>query len=406
MTSAALRALAMALLVLVSGGRSIAMAARPPQPKELPGDPTVPGDPYAEREWYDSLASGLEAPRGDGTIDDAAAVYLDAALGCETTLHDPVRALRLYNGVLQAAPDSPQAHRARARIAALVAQGAVVAVQDEEADVRDPGPDAAHDGEARDLAEVVRRADELAVAEVVRRVERLTYIQWPGAAEAALWLAEWHRRHGRYAAAITAYETVMRRFDRTAEARSAKRAAVTCALDARRWDEAAERAMALDVEDEGDRILRDDVLARAVIGRLRATRVRWCWLVFAVVIAALGASLVEASLRGGRRRPVLRPGAELWFVVPVAAVLYGLALTTNALIAPAVLVVSVGGIALSWLSGAGLDTLRSAGREVRVRAIAHALLGVAGVASLLYVALMRHQLLDLVIETAKFGPGQ
>lgn len=353
----ALRALAMALLVLVVGGRSNAMAARSPQPKELPGDPTVPADPYAEREWYDD-------------------------------------------------PDSPQAGRARVRIAALVALGVVDAVHDEEAGGLEAGADAAHDGEARDLTEVVRRADEIPVAEVVRRVERLTYIQWPGAPEAALWLAEWHRRHGRYAAAITAYETVMRRFPGTDEARSAKRAAVTCALDAGRWDEAGERAMDLDFRDEGDRILRDDVLAKAVIGRQRASRVAWCWLVFAVVIAALGASLVEASLRGGRRRPVLRPGTELWFVLPVAAVLYGLALTTNALIAPAVLVVSVGGISLSWLSGAGLDTLRSAGRELRVRAIAHALLGVAGVASLLYIALMRHQLLDLVIETATFGPGQ
>jgi hypothetical protein len=100
----------------------------------------------------------------------------------------------------------------------------------------------------------------------------------------------------------------------------------------------------------------------------------------------------------------VRPPLELLFLAPVAAVLVGVALTAHRMIAPAVLILSAGGLVLAGLSGAALDLLRARGRPLRRRALLHAALCVAGVTALLYIALMRDDLLDLVIETVRFGP--
>jgi hypothetical protein len=88
----------------------------------------------------------------------------------------------------------------------------------------------------------------------------------------------------------------------------------------------------------------------------------------------------------------------------VAAVLVGVALTTHETIAPAVLTLSLGGLVLAGLSGATLDLLRATGRPLRRRAFTHAALCVAAATALLYISLMRDDLLDMVIETMRFGP--
>jgi hypothetical protein len=88
----------------------------------------------------------------------------------------------------------------------------------------------------------------------------------------------------------------------------------------------------------------------------------------------------------------------------VAAVLVGVALTTHELIAPAVLLVSAGGLVLAGLSGATLDLLAARGRPLGRRALLHAALCATAVAALLYIALTRGDLLDMVIETVRFGP--
>jgi hypothetical protein len=92
------------------------------------------------------------------------------------------------------------------------------------------------------------------------------------------------------------------------------------------------------------------------------------------------------------------------FLAPVAAVLVGVAFTAHRLIAPAVAAISVGGIALAWLSGATLEQLRAHGRPHRLRGAVHALICLAAVAALAYVALTRDGLIDALIETVRFGP--
>jgi hypothetical protein len=92
------------------------------------------------------------------------------------------------------------------------------------------------------------------------------------------------------------------------------------------------------------------------------------------------------------------------FLAPVAAVLVGVALTTHETIAPAVLTLSIGGLVLAGLSGTALDLLRASDRPLRRRALVHAGLSLIATIALLYISLMRDDLLDMVIETVRFGP--
>jgi hypothetical protein len=100
----------------------------------------------------------------------------------------------------------------------------------------------------------------------------------------------------------------------------------------------------------------------------------------------------------------VRPPIEVLFLAPVAAVLVGVALTTHVLIAPAVAILVVGGLGLAWLSGAALETARARGRSVQTRIAVHVLASLLTVLALFYVAITRDDLLDMVIETVKFGP--
>ena len=84
--------------------------------------------------------------------------------------------------------------------------------------------------------------------------------------------------------------------------------------------------------------------------------------------------------------------------------LIGVAFTAHRLIAPAVALISAGGVALTWLSGSALEQLRATGRPRRLRAAGHMLACLAGVAALAYIALTRDNLLDALIETVRFGP--
>jgi len=155
----------------------------------------------------------------------------------------------------------------------------------------------------------------------------------------------------------------------------------------------------LPVATPSDALVRDDLLARAARGRLRGRAYPAAWIVLALVVAGLGISL--ATARPTRR--ALRPPLEVAFAAPIAAVLVAVAFTANRLIAPAVGIVAGGGLVLAWLSAAGLDAARTTG-SVRRRAIMHVLACVAGVVALGYIAVTRDGLLDMLVETVRFGP--
>jgi nitric oxide reductase large subunit len=95
----------------------------------------------------------------------------------------------------------------------------------------------------------------------------------------------------------------------------------------------------------------------------------------------------------------------VWFLAPVAAVIVAASFTAHRAIAPAVLRISIVGVALAWMSGAALDLLRQRGRPVRARAIVHIVACAVAIVSVGYIAITRDGLLDMLAETVQFGPG-
>jgi hypothetical protein len=180
------------------------------------------------------------------------------------------------------------------------------------------------------------------------------------------------------------------------------RGAAGCALEQRDWDAAEAFARELPAVEPADVIVRDDLFAAAARGRSRDRWYATSWIAVVAAFAGLLASLVEVMLRGAR--PRLAPPIEVLYLAPLGGVLVLVSLSGNSLIAPAVMTVTFGGVALAWLSGAALETARAHGRSVRRRALAHVLICFVGVAALFYIALTRENLLDMVIETIRFGP--
>jgi hypothetical protein len=318
-------------------------------------------------------------------------VLFSAARACEDKLLDPGRAVALYERILADHPTARVATAAARRVAVLRAL---------------VGPHGASAAYAAELAQLIARADRQPAADVRRRAEHLAAAAWPGAPAAALWLADWLRRSGQLADAQAHYAAVATRWPEAPEAHAALRGGAGCALEVHAWSLAEALANRLPAVTAADRIARDDLLTAATRGRRHDRWYGAAWLAIAGAFAALLGSLAEAVLRGpaGSRWRALRPPMEVVFLGPVAGVLLGVAVTAHRAIAPAVATIGGGGLALAWLSGAALEQLRARGRARRLRSVAHVIACLAGVTGLAYVALTHGGLLDLLVETVRFGP--
>ena len=311
-----------------------------------------------------------------------------AGRACEDKLADPVHALAIYERLLREAPDAAvavAAERRRAALRGLLGSGA----------------DAGH---ARDFATLVAGVDRLGPEVVIARGDALAAADWAGAPEAALWLADWLRRTGRYHDAEARYAQVIAHWPDGRQAVLAARGGAGCALDAHDWLRAETLASKLPAADPDDRLVRAELLAAARAGRGHLRLELAAELALALAFALLALSLVEAAARGGWQRPSLKPPLELWFAAPITAVLIAVAETAQHLIAPAVVRISLVGLGVAWLSGAGLALLRARGRATRLRSIAHVAACTIAVASVAYLALAHDDLLEQLIETVRFGP--
>ena len=302
-----------------------------------------------------------------------------AARACEDKLADPARALAIYRRILRDAPSSAAAVGAARRageLAPLVGDNAAA---------------------AHELAKLVADADRAAPDDVIARGDALAAIaSWSGAAEAELWLAEWLRRTGRFADAQARYARVIATWPNSAKARAAARDAAGCALDAHEWARA--EALARAVPDD---VVRSELIDAARRGRAHSRLDASAFVALALGFALLVASLLEAALRGGWQRPKLGPPVELWFAIPIAGVLVAVAATANRLIAPAVATISIAGIVAAWLAGITSAQLASRGRARR--AFVHLALCAIVVIAAAYVALVKSGLVELFVETVKFG---
>jgi hypothetical protein len=337
-------------------------------------------DSHAE---LDAAVSAIEhAP----TSPDLADVLFAAGRACEDRLLDPARALALYERILRELPDAGVAIAAERRVEKLN-------------NVR------GHEQLAANLAALIAHADERDPAMVWLEGEGLASAAWPGATDAALWLADWMCRTRQFRAAQLRYADLRQRWPTSEQASVALRNAAGCALDAHDYALARELANELASGDDADAAVKADLLSAARRGRIREGLYSAAWIGLLLACALLLVSLVEASLRGGRRRPALRPSIEVIFFAPVAFVIIAGAYLSQRVIAPTVLRICAGGLVLAHLSGITLDLLRTRGRPVRLRAVLHVLACAIAILAIGYIAITRDGLIDMFVETVKYGPG-
>ncbi|MGE0551460.1 MAG: tol-pal system YbgF family protein [Kofleriaceae bacterium] len=326
------------------------------------------------------------APTTPGLAD---ALYA-AARACEDRLRDPARAMALYERIVRELPDTRVSTASQRRLEQL------------HAELGDHGE---HRQRATELAQLIGAANALPPEQLVQRGDALAQAAWPGAPKAALWVADWLRRAGRRDEAQRRFADIVTRWPRTAHAAIAVRSGAATAIERGDWDLARELAAQLPTDAPEDQIVRDDTFAAIERGELVARGYVSSWIIVLAVAFGLVGSLVEAILRGGLRWPPLRPPTEVLFLAPLAAAVIAVTIATQPLIAPIVIAISLVGLAVTWLSTTALDLLRQRGRATRARAIAHALGCLLGVLAVAYIAVMHADLLDLLIETARSGPG-
>ena len=333
-----------------------------------------------------AVADIERAPADTPYLDEA---MREAARACEDVLADPARALAIYERILREFPHGSASRVARVRAKLL----------------RDRvGANNAHAREAAELAQLVTSADRTAAPDLIRRADALAAADWPGAPDAALFIAEWLQRVGRTDEARARYAAIQAKWPGTPQALAAHRGAAGAAIVAHDWKRAEELARALPALDETDRVLREELFQRIERGRRFDFWYRVAWIMLVLSVIALGISLLDAALRGGWRRPSLKPPVEVLFLLPIGAVLVGVALTTHRAIAPAVTALCIGGLVLAWLSGITLELLRSHRRPVGIRGAVNVTLCLIAVASLVYIVLTHDDLLEMMIETVRFGP--
>ncbi len=359
--------------------------------EELSG---APDDALPARIFALEAAGGLTAAPEVTSAEDLAILpdaLFTAARACEERLHDPVRALALYERILARFPDARVAVAAGRRARHLREQ---------------VGQTGASTQEAKQFAQLVFEGESLPLPEALRRADELAQQSWPGAAEALLWSAELVRRRGDLIEAMRRYREVLARFPQSASAVLATRGLAGAAIERGDWKLAEEIARQLPSQDPADVVTRDELLGKARTGR---TAGRWFWLaraVLAVGLLGLLASLLQ--LAGGKLgaalRILLRPPIEVAYMAPAAAVMIAASFTGNAAISPAVTAICGGGLGLAWLSGSTLSAARRLGRESRLRTLGHLLACVLGALAVAYLAIIHTGLLDLLISTVQLGP--
>lgn len=393
------RATVAALAMVASLSAAAASAAAQPAAGSDLGDGQARFERAGDLRAADQLAEAAaayvaladELP-GDVRADDA---LFAAAQLYEERLGDPARAAALYQRLVRDFADSRVSLAASKRLELL--RPAL-------------GP---ADGGADALAEMKRilHDPELPLDTAIADMEALVqaHPDWTGLPDAVLWLGHAFRRRDRPESALARYHEVATRWPASDQAFEALLTAIEVAAHVGQFD-LAERdletlhawAVAHPNDDPSRRRSLD--AARATIDRehARARLYQAAFVVLALVLLGLALSLrIGAGSWRRAGRALARPPGEVLYMAPVAVVLVASALTGHEDIAPAVTLILVGGVAVTWLSGAGLA---AAPPGARLRPLLHVLGSAAGVLAIAYIALHRTRLLDLIVSTVRFGP--
>lgn len=322
----------------------------------------------------------------------AAEALFSAARLSEENLADPGRALALYRALVERYPDSRTALAATRRADALAAQ---IGPGGDGGDALARFTEILNDYDAADEAPSLAAAEALLAA----------HADWVGSPRVLLWLAEVHRRAGRHRDASARYLEVAERWPEGEHALRAWRGAGDMAVRLGEFRRAQELYRHMQPQGPAEQRSLDEALRSLDIERLRTRLFALCCAALAAVFLGLLASLLHAA---GGLRPGLRalrtPPTEALFMIPIAALLTAASFTGHASIGPAVALLCGVGAALSWLSGAGLDAARRRALPNRARPLVHAAAAVIAVLALSYIALHRGHLVDMILETVRFGP--
>jgi len=309
----------------------------------------------------------------------------------EEHLDQPERAAALYRELLERFPSSRPARRARARLERLDAL---------------LGPGGAHAHTLARYGALLRTAAQLPPGQGVQAMEELLRADpdFPAADEARLWIGSTLAREGRHRAAYPWFVAAARASDPQVAWRAGK-AAGDALL--RRGDFAGARrhyAALATVGERGREQAKATAIARADALERRARRARWAW---ALILGFAIFCLVRLRNLDGSWKAALgrlaRPPAEVIFLLPVAAVLVGLAMTGNDLVLTAVVAAIVGAIALTWLAGAVLAARAARGPLSLGARLTHASTVAVATVALLYAIVEEQQLLDFLLHTVRFG---
>ncbi len=230
------------------------------------------------------------------------------------------------------------------------------------------------------------------------------YSTWSGLPAVALWLANLHTRRSQPALARRWFREVVRRWPDSKERYEAQLGGADAALALGDFDTAIAEYRALPVGTEPSRRqTQHDALSHA-----QSERRRHRLYVAALALLILTAAGFLASLAATTRtlqqslRALVVPPIEVVYLAPGLALLMFAAYSDYFAAGPAVATIAVGGLAITWLSGAAL----AAGKPPRrARSLAHIVTAFVAVLALCYIALYRAQLVDLVLDTVRFGPA-
>lgn len=328
---------------------------------------------------------------------DPAGPWADDALaeaaGAAERRGDLTAARRLWRRVLAEHPSSRQSRRARARVAAIEeaigAGGEWLAVAE------------AHEAILR--ASVGKSDPTPQVEELAALVE--AHPAYPRNQEARLWIGDaWMRlgRPGRAAEVFLAARATATDPDDRWRAGKSHGDALALAGDLD-GAERVYRGMLGEGDALSDRALHEGLDDVAKM-RLQARLIFAAWIILAVVLLI---GLAGAWWLGGGVRPALRglarPPVEVWFFLPVAAVIAGVALTGNFLVELAVREILLGGLALTWVGGGTLEMARRRGRLRWPIVLVHLVATTAAVVAICYLAVMNDRLIDMIAETWTHG---
>jgi tetratricopeptide (TPR) repeat protein len=328
----------------------------------------------------------------------------------EERLIEPARALELYRRLLERYPDSRAALAARRRAEALarLVEASLPGQPDGKATID-------HDAVAAlsRFTDIFQNYPRRTESESLAMAEALVaeHPGWSGLPRVFLWMADVHLRAGRFDRAQEVYlraaEAAVGREGETENLFAAYRGAGDAALARGDHDAAGRYFRNMPTAgDPGRERGKSDALAELARERLRARLYRLAFLALALVVVALATSLrLAAGSWPQAWRVARRPPVEVIFMAPIVALLIAASLTSHYAIGPAVTIICAGGLVITWLSGAGLRA--GAGRvaaSVRARALAHAAIVLVAVAALCYIAIHYNRLIDMIIDTVRFGP--